>query len=252
MISFAKRYAIALAGSAYAFTLGVRDRRHRALIHDLATHFGYDDHPRRELRTVAVDAITSSATTVAIAEPYGADGNVSLLELLTLCRLVKERRPRAIFEIGTFDGRTTLNLAQNAPPDATVHTLDLPPTEAARFALSADDRKYVDKPSSGSRFARTPLASRIVQLWGDSAAFDFASYSADFVFVDGAHSYDYVMNDSRVALQLLGAMPGTIVWHDYGVWPGVTLALNELAKREPALSNLSAVEGTTLVVAQVG
>src|SRR4051812_42684599 len=109
ILSFAKRYVVAATGAAYVFTVGTRHPRHRALVNELAGRFGYDDHPPRLLPKIAIDAITSSRTPVTLTEARGTDGNVTLLELLVLTRLVRERRPRALFEIGTFDGRTTLN-----------------------------------------------------------------------------------------------------------------------------------------------
>jgi hypothetical protein len=152
IISFAKRYSIAVAGSAYAFTAGLTKRRHRRLVHAIAEHFGYDDHPARTLPRISIDAVTSEATAVAVAQADAVDGNVTLYELLCMCRMVRERKPHAIFEIGTFDGRTTLNLALNSPSETKVFTLDLPPATATRFELSVDDRKYVEKRSSGARF----------------------------------------------------------------------------------------------------
>ena len=35
----------------------------------------------------------------------------------------------------------------------------------------------------------------------------------DFIFVDGAHSYDYVKNDSQKAWQMLRS-GGIVAWHD--------------------------------------
>jgi hypothetical protein len=247
VFAFLKRYTVALGGATYALSLGVARPRHRALIHDIASHFGYDDHPPRTLPRVNGNTLTSSRTTVTLPEPYEADGNVSLLELLVLARLVRERNPRGIFEIGTFDGRTALTLAANAAPDTTVYTLDLPPSSSTRFPLATDDHKYVEKPRSGERFAGHELASKIRQLFGDSGSFDFAGYRADIVFVDGSHAYDYVLNDSMRALDLLPDGQGDIVWHDYGVWPGVTRALNDLRASDARFRDLAWIEGTSLV-----
>jgi hypothetical protein len=249
VLRFAKRYTYAAAGALYAFTAGVRHARHRGWIHRAAEHFGYDDHPPRLLPTVAVDELTSPSTVVSLPEPVGVDGNVTLLEMLVLNRLVRERAPRAIFEIGTFDGRTTLNLAVNAGADARVYTLDLPRATPTRLDLSADDRAYVEKDVSGARFAGTPAADRITQLYGDSAAFDFSPYPSDFVFVDGAHTEAYVRSDAKAAAGLLPGGRGTIAFHDYGVWPGVTMALNALRTSDARFAGLRWVAGTTLAVA---
>lgn len=245
---FASRYLHAAAGSAWALTLGLPSQRNRDLIHHIARHFGHDDLPPRQLPTVRVADLTRDDTAVTLPEPLGVDGNVTLLELLVLARLVRERQPRAIFEIGTFDGRTTLALAANAPDDAIVYTLDLPAGEQAELGLAPVERKYVDKPASGARLIGQPAAHKVRQLLGDSARFDFAPYRAELVFVDASHAYEYVINDSRRALDLIGDTRGVIAWHDYGAWEGVTRALNELRATDPRFAALQWVEGTTLAV----
>lgn len=247
IVRFAKRYAVAAAGALYAFTLGVGDARNRRLIQQLATQFGHRDGDAPRLPIVPIDRITSPATQIALPEPLAADGNVTLLELLVLSRLVRERRPRSVFEIGTFDGRTTLALAMNAPDDAIVHTLDLPPHTATDLAIEPAERAFIDKPKSGTRFLGTNAAKNIRQLYGDSATFDFTPFSADFVFVDGSHAYEYVLSDSERALSLIRGS-GTIVWHDYGEWVGVTRALDELATTNARFADLRAIEGTTLAI----
>lgn len=52
-------------------------------------------------------------------------GDMPLHEMVMLCRLVRVRQPRVIFEIGTFHGGTTLQMAANSA--AQIYTLDLPP-----------------------------------------------------------------------------------------------------------------------------
>lgn len=135
---------------------------------------------------------------IEVCEPNsGVDGNMSGPDLSVLDRLVRHYDPRVLFEIGTFDGRTTLNLAAHASPQARVYTLDLPPTaeDTTALPLSVHDCKYIDKPESGARFRGTDVASKIVQLYGDSATFDYGPYwrAVDFVLVDGSHSYYYVL-----------------------------------------------------------
>src|SRR5437764_2176273 len=164
---FAKRYVTAVAGASYALTLGIRESRHRALIHQIARHFGYREGMPPRLPTVSINQVTASSTPIVLPEPIAQDGNVTLLELTALARLVREREPRRIFEIGTFDGRTTLTLAANAPDDAVVETLDLPRDMPTRLAIERADRSYVDKPQSGSRFHGTTAARKITQLYGD-------------------------------------------------------------------------------------
>jgi hypothetical protein len=247
LLRFARFYGVVAARTAYALTAGLRHRANRALVYDLAKRFGFHDHPARSLPQVAADEIAPAEAPIVLPVTTGTDGNVSLLELIVLSRLV--RHARTVFEIGTFDGRTTVTLAANAP-QATIYTLDLPAGSQTAMELSVDDRRYVEKPESGAWIKRTSYASRIRQLYGDSATFDFSRYTADFVFVDGAHSYEYVMSDSARALAMVRGQGGIIVWHDYGEWEGVTLALNELSGKAE-YPGMQHVAGTTLVVARI-
>jgi len=189
---------------------------------------------------------------IKILEPVSATGNVTLHELFSLNFLVAACAPQVLFEIGTFDGRTTLNLAANSPPGARIFTLDLPASDLnkTKFALEDYDRSLVEKPQSGARFQGRPEAKKITQLLGDSARFDFSPYfnSVDFVFVDGSHAYDYALNDSRIALKLLRNQKGMIVWHDYGhdCWPGVARALEELSASAPEFKDIRHIQDTTI------
>lgn len=248
---FVPRYFTAAVCSQYLFAIGWLKPRNRALIHSINAHFGFG--PRKVAPTLPVvkpGELFALNGPLELHEPVAADGNVSLLELTILARSVALAQPRCLFEIGTFDGRTTLNLAANAPADARVLTLDLPAQAATGLEVADGDRRYIDKPASGARFAGHPLASRISQLYGDSATFDFAPYAGqvNWMFIDGAHSADYVRKDSQTAKALVKA-GGWVFWHDYGVWDGVTEALNALAS-EPWFAGIRHIEGTSLAVLQ--
>jgi hypothetical protein len=190
---------------------------------------------------------------ISLAETRKSSGNVTLGELAILAQAAADCRPGSeIVEIGTFDGRTTINLALNAPAGSPIFTLDLPPDQPTLFRLEAGERQYVDKPLAGARFTQCPpslssSARRITQLFADSATFDWSSHhgKAGLVFVDGSHAYDYARTDSTTAMQLVVA-GGAVLWHDYGVWEGVTRALEEL---ERTLNlGLRHVRGTSLVL----
>jgi ABC-type arginine transport system ATPase subunit len=58
------------------------------------------------------------------------------------------------------------------------------------------------------------------------------------VFIDCSHAYDYARTDSESAMRLVKT-GGIVLWHDYGVWPSVTQAHDELeAERRPGLVNI--------------
>jgi predicted O-methyltransferase YrrM len=180
------------------------------------------------------------------------NGNVRISELGIISALAADCEDGAnLFEMGTFDGRTTLNLALNSAPRCRVYTLDLPPDLKTRFEIAAGERHMIDKPKPGSRIEKfrsihPGATAKIHQLLDDSAAFDFAPYenSCSLVFVDGSHAYDYAKSDTRAAMNLAKA-GGVILWHDYGIWEGVTKALEELEQREG--HGLRNIRGTSLV-----
>jgi len=187
---------------------------------------------------------------VNLAEPEARDGNVTLAELVILAQLVKLSGAAKIFEIGTFDGRTTLNLALNSREDAQIFTLDLGDKELEEFSkIEHGDKKFIGKTKFGRKFDDKPEAKKITQLWGDSAKFDFSPYknSVDLIFVDGSHQYEYLLKDSDTALYLTKS-GSIILWHDYNTsWPGVTRALNELQQNDPRFKNIRHITGTSMV-----
>jgi predicted O-methyltransferase YrrM len=182
--------------------------------------------------------------TVTLVDLEKVDGNTTLLEQLVILGLAKQRGVRAVFEFGTFDGKTAANLAATLGPDAEILTIDLPAHQEAALPVEEAEVVYIHKEQSG---AKSRHFSNVFQLYGDTARFDFTHWfgTRDLVFVDASHAYDYVLSDSELALQLLRP-DGLLLWHDYGVWPGVTEALNDLHRADPRFAGMKHVEGTSL------
>ncbi|MEX1196524.1 MAG: class I SAM-dependent methyltransferase [Pseudohongiellaceae bacterium] len=180
------------------------------------------------------------------------NGNVRNTELAILSAVASELQVGdSLFEIGTFDGRTTINLAAASLRDCEVHTLDLPPDLEPAYALDSGERHMVDKPESGQRIRAwrevgAPFTARIHQHFGDSATFDYTPFEqrCGLVFVDGSHARDYVLSDTYAAFRMLRP-GGMVLWHDYGIWQDVTDTLDELAERERL--DLRCIRGTSLV-----
>jgi predicted O-methyltransferase YrrM len=198
-----------------------------------------------------LSSVLRGNSAIRLSEPCFQTGNVTLEELAALSFIVKERDPGAVFEMGTFDGRTTLNIALNTGEGAKIYTLDLPREKlnATKLPVTSGDRDLIDKETSGARFALRREAGKITQLYGDTAVFDFAPYEdrMDLVFIDASHSYEYVLNDSRIAFKLLRNGKGTVLWHDYGSCGEVTEALNELYRTRPEMRSAGRLRNTSLV-----
>ena len=154
--------------------------------------------------------------------------NMDPLEQYYLASLAGLLQPERIFEIGTFDGATSLLLARMVP-GARIYTLDLPPGHVD----GTNDVALARVDGAGSKFRDTPEADRITQLYGDSRTFDFSPFynKMDMVVVDGSHKAECVIPDSENALKMVSPR-GVVVWDDYAPkWPDVVLAVDDAAKR---------------------
>ena len=199
------------------------------------------------LPTIKIEDATDSSEPQLI-EVNHEDGNVSEQELQCIAKLIKYHQPKSIFEIGTFDGRTTLNMALNAP-QAHIHTLDLPKAEIHKtaFRIKKGDQTFIDKERSGTRFLGTLQADKITQIYADSGSYDYSELkgTVDAVFIDGAHTYQYVLNDTAMAFDLLRNGKGLLIWHDYE-WKEVIQALNEFYEQDARFKELKNIVGTSL------
>jgi hypothetical protein len=209
-------------------------------------------NPKPLIPTIKLsEVIPKEISSIKIYKEIPRYANISALELIVITKLIRYYNARNIFEIGTLDGRTTLNMAANCSQKAKIYTLDLPKVKLhyTKLPLNHGDKMYFYKEITGSRFFGNVYAKKITQLYGDSATFDFSPFTntMDFIFIDGLHSCEYVLNDSTKALQLVRNNKGIIVWHDYMLWSGVTRALNALYLNFRVFKRLKHIEGTSLV-----
>lgn len=130
-----------------------------------------------------------------------------------------------IVEFGTFTGRTTRLLAQCTPHE--IYTID----------IGNDPEDHYPDYVPGSDFIGTPEADRIHLIIGDSrdVGIPLPFKSAGFIFIDGGHTYDVVLSDSRRAMDLVSDQ-GIIAWDDYNPsWPDSERAVNEINKIFPCV-----------------
>jgi hypothetical protein len=141
-------------------------------------------------------------------EPFTfLEGGSLPTDYLLLTAMSKKLNKPVCFEIGTWRGESALNMARYA---SHVNTLNLSREEIKQMGF---DSAYADL--QGSMCKDHP---GITQLWGNSYTFDFSPYKKknDLVFVDGDHHYKSVVNDTKIAFDLLKDDKSVIVWHDYG------------------------------------
>lgn len=171
--------------------------------------------------------------------------SLDLSEVCTLLAIVRSLRARRVLEVGTFDGLVARNIARNMPAGGRVVTLDLPPEEDDEPDVRRRIGNATDHALVGHRYKGTPVESMIEQHFGNSMTMDWSSLGGpfDLIFIDACHKYEFVHNDTQRAISVL-APGGLIVWHDYGMFPGVSRAVDEFAARGRPV----AIKGTRLAV----
>lgn len=168
---------------------------------------------------------------------FGHIGNIQTEPLCKMCLMVKFFKPKKILELGTYNGMTALNLALNMPGDSVIYTLDLPKTGEPDLPISEIDkyvsRKYhkIFNTETGSYF-KNRKDLNIIQLYGDSATFDFSSISKNFelIFIDAAHDYEHKRIDTENAFKYISPN-GIIIWDNYAdiFCPEVTAYFADIA-----------------------
>jgi len=182
--------------------------------------------------------------------------SISAFEMLTIGAIIGHLKPKKVFEIGTSVGVTAYNLGLNLPGDGLLYTLDLPPVRedgekiVTKFDVTGSDKKMIYGDRVQRRFLGKGIESKIIQLYGDSATFDYSEHvgTCDVVFVDGSHAYSYVESDTINAYQLVKP-GGWIIWHDYNdgfFWPEVREYLKTIAEEK----SIFRIKGTMFAISQ--
>lgn len=157
-------------------------------------------------------------------------GNRSLAhgEALVLSLITAYTQPERILEIGTASGQGTTLMAEQAPR-ATIHTLDLG-NDRPSLGQQRGQPPWQDLSAVGAAYRAAGHGDRVAQHFADSARFDYGVLEdgVDLALVDGAHTYEYAMADSRNVLAHLRP-GGVVVWDDCDYRsPGVGRALVRL------------------------
>jgi Methyltransferase domain len=197
-------------------------------------------HPRED-RLMAIlpqicltNIISDRDFPVRLMIDHHVDGTLPSYQAFILVSLLAIEAPREVLEIGTFMGHTTKLMAENLE-HSTIHTVDLPLdyslNETAKADVSKDDFHLIRDRQVGREFRDTPYASRIVQHYADTMAWDFVGVGhPTFFFIDGSHTYEACRNDSDKCYALCGGK-GVFLWHDCDQYhTGVIRAMGEWRK----------------------
>src|SRR5258708_21708552 len=219
----------------------------RDYLRDLETV--YHSYAYAPLEPVEMPELVGKDLSPSLFLPLGyiRPGSTPLPDLAAMAALTQKKRPKQIFEIGTFEGLTATVFIKNAGSDAFLHTLDLPPgrNDIPRTKRSYEAHSISAPYVSGFLIDAFGIRQQVQAHWGDSAVFDFQPYrnAIDLFFVDGAHTEDYVALDSSRAFECQ-ASEGWVLWH-YCFTPQLVKVLKQIAQTK----KIYQIRGTNLALA---
>ena len=157
------------------------------------------DRGRLTLPEIPAENVSPAADSILlpVLYPLFAGEDAPLNDVLFLMNAAKGRQAKRILEVGTYRARTTYALHINCP-QATLVSYDIQ-------VIDCDYRH---------RLGTNPNVE--LRLGSFAAAAEKLRQEAkyDLIFVDGSHQVEAVIEDSRLALEII-APGGLIVWHDY-------------------------------------
>ena len=206
----------------------------------------YDELIGRGLlaRGVLRDLGPSDLDLVTVPARFQTGGGTDPREILTLASVTRLLQPKRVFEIGTFNGRTTAIFILNSPAESQIFTLDLPPKVNALDGYLSTDIDLVRDRRPEDFLTSAGLAGRYQQIYCDSMNFDPEPFrdTIELGFIDGAHAEEFVRNDTQ-KMSIMMSSRGYVFWHDYG-GRGSFQALSKYLESLPI--EIYRVPGTTL------
>jgi len=143
-------------------------------------------------------------------ESFFLDGSSLITDLQLLATIAARKEVNSYIEIGTWRGESVHNVARQIT-DCT--TINLSKEEMKEMGWNP---KYAEQHGILSN-----KNSSILHLEANTKSFDFSSLRKkyDLIFIDGDHSYEMVLNDTKKVFEHLVHDHSIVVWHDYAYNP---------------------------------
>ncbi len=143
-------------------------------------------------------------------ESFLLDGSSLVLDLQLLITLASRENIKNYIEIGTWRGESVHNVAKYVEDCSTIN---LSAKEITALGLS---EKYAYQ--HGILSKKNPT---IHHIEANTKTFKFESLQKrfDLIFIDGDHTYEMVLNDTKKVFENLVHKNSIVVWHDYAYSP---------------------------------
>ncbi len=170
-------------------------------------------------KTVSVSSIIKFSK-INLLEVVDKAGGLTFQELVSILGICSIFPSGKVLEIGSFRGRTALNIIYNFP-NIKLYTFDLPENftdqKNLKYKLIESDKfQAFHKEKNELKIKYNDFFSKINSIEGDSATYDFSNFDNffDIIIIDGSHKYENVVIDSENAIKMI-KKDGFIIWHDY-------------------------------------
>lgn len=157
-----------------------------------------------------------------LSRSYAINGWMAEAELRFLAEMASERK--VIFEIGSYQGKSTRVMADNSTDTSVIYAID----SWDYYITTIIKSDFVTYNQFLCNLYDHILSGKVipcVSSWKDYIP--KIRGKADFIFIDGDHIYNSVKHDINKALEWLSD-DGIIAGHDYDEpFPGVVKAVHE-------------------------
>jgi hypothetical protein len=135
------------------------------------------------------------------------EGTSLITDIMLLKKLARSYSACNYLEIGSWRGESIKNISQVA---AHCTSITLSPEEMKTININ---KEFIDVHGVFSKNTKN-----ITEILHNSHTFDFNTLERkfDLIFIDGDHSYEGVLSDTRKTFNLRKDDSSVIVWHDYG------------------------------------
>ncbi len=137
-----------------------------------------------------------------------------------------------VVEIGSYCGRSSRAIGDHLPPDGSLYCIDsfkpfhcIPPVISSSEEGEEICKQFITNMDDLISSGKVSLL-RVSSLQAAMTINKRMTGWVDFLFIDGDHSYQAVMNDITIWLPLM-AKSGIISGHDYDIYEGVNRAVDE-------------------------
>ncbi len=174
------------------------------------------------------------------------EGWLSEEVITTFFKLIKSSDPKIILEIGAWKGKSSVVFGLSSNARAKVFSLDPFTGSQEHKHLYGENLDTFDEYKQNIK--RNKLENKVIPIIGKTGTLTksqlkiFQESGIDFLFIDGSHEYEDVLNDFKFWSPYLN-QNSIIAFHDYK-WPGVKKVIWEEFFEDPRFGKITRVEDT--------